>query len=311
MAKKKSAAFEENIKAYKYLSPALISIFVLALLPMIYTIFIAFTNYNLTTANTGWGMVGLQNFKDVLVGPFKDFFFPVFGWTVVFATLSTFGCFFVGLFFAMLLSNKNMKESFIYKAFLIIPWALPGAIIVIAFQGLLNSQYGAINNILMNLHIIKEPIMWLTNAGAARFALVLINVWLGFPYMMNICLGALSAIPESYYEAANIDGANGWQKFTKITLPSISKTAYPLLISSWAFNFNNFTSAYLLTGGNPMRPNSPFAGYTDILGSAAYKMSIQFGRFDLGAVLSILIFVLVGSISFIQMKSSGQFEEVN
>lgn len=308
---KKKITYKDNLRALKFMSPSLISMLILTVLPIICTIVIAFTNYNIKTLNTGWEFVGLKNFADIITGPLKEIFLPVFGWTIVSTTIITFGGFFVGLIYALILSNKNMKESAIYKAFLVIPWALPATIVIISFTGLLNSQYGAINGILMNLHIISQPIMWLTEPWAARTAIVLISIWLGFPYMMNVCIGALAAIPETYYEAANIDGATSVQKFFKITLPSLANTAFPLLIGSWSFNFGNFTAAYLLLGGGPVRPDSPFAGYTDVLGSAAYKMTIQFGRFDLGAALSIILFIIVGTIAFVQMKASGQFKEVD
>jgi arabinogalactan oligomer/maltooligosaccharide transport system permease protein len=139
----------------------------------------------------------------------------------------------------------------------------------------------------------------------------MVNIWLGFPYMMNVCLGSLSAIPEVYYEAAEVDGATKWKQFTHITLPAITKTAYPLVISSFAFNFNNFGSAFLITGGNPPRLNTQFAGYTDILASVNYKLSMQFGRFEIASALSIIIFIIIASISFVQMRASGQFEEVD
>ncbi|WP_409193774.1 carbohydrate ABC transporter permease, partial [Clostridium perfringens] len=135
-------------------------------------------NYNLKTMNGDWGFVGLKNFKDVLTGPLKEVFLPVFAWTFICATLITLGCFAVGLIFALVLSNKNMKEASLYKAFLVVPWALPGAIVIVSFSGLLNSQYGAVNQILMQLHIINEPIMWLTQVGPARLAVVLISIWL-------------------------------------------------------------------------------------------------------------------------------------
>ncbi len=312
MIKKKS-----SIESYKYLSPALVSIFILSILPILYTVFIAFTDYNLKNQNfgygteKGWHIVGLYQFKQVLTGPLKDQFFPLLSWTFIFTIISTFGAFSIGLIFAMILRDKNMKESFIYKGLLVIPWALPGAITIISFKGLFNSEYGAINTILSQLHLINEPIMWLTTPTAARIAVIIVNLWLGFPYMMNVCTGALSAIPETYYEAARLDGASKLQQFIKITLPSISRVSYPLLISNFAFNFNNFNSAYLLTEGGPSKAGSSFAGWTDIIGSAAYKMSINNGNFALGAAMSILLFIIIGSISLINMKMSGQFKEVN
>ena len=162
----------------------------------------------------------------------------------------------------------------------------------------------------MQINLIQEPIKWLTDPNLARISILMVNIWLGFPYMMNVCLGSLAAIPEVYYEAAEVDGASKWKQFMNITIPSIAKTAYPLIISSFAFNFNNFGSAYLITGGNPPRLNTQFAGYTDILASVNYKLSMQFGRFEIASALSIIIFIIIASISVIQMKASGQFEEV-
>ncbi|GAA0084272.1 hypothetical protein UT300007_07110 [Clostridium sp. CTA-7] len=297
-------------KAYYFLAPALISICIFTLLPVLSTIYYAFTDY--TQFSKGEiNFIGLANFIEVLTGPFKETFLPVFAWTMVFAILSTLGCFFLGLIIALVLNNPNIKERGFYKGILILPWALPASVAILSFQGLLNGSYGQINNLLMQLHIIQEPIKWLADPNLARMSIILVNIWLGFPYMMNVCLGSLSAIPEVYYEAAMVDGASKWKQFTSITLPALAKTAYPLVISSFAFNFNNFGQAFLITNGGPPRLTTQFAGYTDILASVNYKLSIQFGRFDIAATLSIITFIIIASISFIQMKASGQFEEVD
>nr|WP_111944849.1 ABC transporter permease subunit [Clostridium fallax] len=305
---KKSSKFSG--KPMSYLMPALISIFILLIIPIIYTIYISFTDYTMYTQDN-FKVIGLQNYKDVLAGPFKEIFLPVFIWTIVFALCITIGSFFVGLILALVLNNKNMKESSIYKGFLIIPWALPVTVAILSWQGLLNTTYGALNTVLMKFHIIGEPIPWLTDPNWARLAIIIASIWLGFPYMMNVCMGAIAAIPKTYYEAADVDGATKFQQFYKITLPSIAKTAYPLLISSFAFNFNNFGSVYLITTGGPARIGQQYAGYTDILASVNYKLSTQFGRYDIGAALSILIFILIGTISYLQMRASGQFKEVD
>lgn len=297
-------------KAYFYLAPALISILIFTVMPIAATIYYAFTDYTLYSKGN-INLVGIKNFIEVLNGPFKQTFLPVFGWTMIFAVVSTLGCFFLGLIIALVLNNKNMKERNFYKGILIIPWALPAAVAILSFQGLLNGSYGQINNFLMSINLIKEPIKWLTDPTLARISVLMVNVWLGFPYMMNVCLGSLAAIPEVYYEAAEVDGASKWKQFTSITLPSLAKTAYPLIISSFAFNFNNFGSAYLITQGNPARLDTQFAGFTDILASVNYKLSIQFGRYDIASALSIIIFLIIATISFIQMKASGQFEEVD
>lgn len=297
-----------NKKAYKYLAPALFSIIVFTIAPIIYTIYIAFTDYTMFS-NGDVNIVGFSNFIDIFTGPFKDVFIPVLLWTIFFAVISTMGCFLLGLLLAIILSNKNMKESVIYKGLLIIPWALPVTVAILSWQGLLNGSYGSINTLLMNLHIIKEPIGWLTDPNIARASLILVNIWLGFPYMMNVCMGAIASIPETYFEAAKMDGASKWKQFTKITLPSIAITAYPLIISTFAFNFNNFNTAYLITQGGPARVGTQFAGYTDILASTNYKLSTQFGRYDIASALSIIIFIIVATISYTQMKASKQFEE--
>ena len=299
----------KNRKAYYFLIPAIISIFIFTIMPIVSTVYYAFTDY--TQYSKGdINFVGLANFKEVLAGPFKETFLPVFGWTLIFALISTLGCFLLGLLLALALNNSNIRERGFYKGILILPWALPATVAILSFQGLFNGSYGQINNMLMQLNLIEEPIKWLTDPNLARASILIVNIWLGFPYMMNVCLGSLSAIPEVYYEAAMVDGASKWKQFTNITVPSIAKTAYPLLISSFAFNFNNFGSAYLITLGNPPRLTTQFAGYTDILASVNYKLSIQFGRFEIASALSIIIFIIIASISFVQMKASGQFEEV-
>lgn len=301
---------KKNFTAISYLSPALISIFILSLLPIMYTIYIAFTDYTQYSKGVVH-VIGFANFIEVFKGPFSKVFFPVFLWTIVYSTLATLGSFFVGLITAMLVNNENIKERGIYKAILIIPWALPGAVAVLSFQGLFNGTYGAINNLLMSMHLILKPIPWLSNPSLSQLVVIVVTIWLGFPYMMNVCIGALESIPKTYYEAADVDGANKFTQFAKITLPSIAQTAYPLVITTFAFNFNNFGSAYLITQGLPSRPGTQFAGYTDILASVNYRLSMTFGRYEIAATISIIIFIVLGTISFIQMKASRQFEEVN
>lgn len=307
--KKKNKGFKETIKAMPYLLPALISILIFTIFPIIYTVYIAFTDYTIFT-NGSPHFVGFKNFIEVFTGPFKEVFFPVLAWNIIFALLSTGLTFLLGLVVAMAVNNPNMKERGIYRAILIIPWALPATVAVLSWQGLLNGSYGAINNLLIHLHFISKPIEWLTDPTMARISIIMVNVWLGFPYMMNVCLGALGAIPDSYYEAADVDGASKFLQFRKITLPSLAQTAYPLLISSFAFNFNNFGSAFLITEGGPPRIATQFAGYTDILASVNYKLSTQFGRFDIASTISIILFLVLATMSYYQMKMSGQFEEV-
>lgn len=299
---------KNNIKAFPYLLPALVSIIAVTIVPIIYTIFISFTNYNMYHLDD-FSMVGLKNYLDVCSGGIKDVFLPVLGWTLVFAILSTFGSYFTGLILAIVLNNPNMKESKIYRAILIVPWALPATIAILAWQGLLNEQYGGINNVLSLLALPKVP--WLTDPTCARIGIIIVNIWLGFPYMLNVCLGGLQAISKEYYEAAAIDGASKHQSFVSITLPLVTRLSIPLIISSFAANFNNFGNIYMITQGGPARPDNQFAGYTDILASTTYKMTTMSNRYELSATFSVLCFLIVGTLTLVWMHFSGAFKEVD
>lgn len=298
-----------NLRACPYLLPALISILLVTILPILYTVFISFTNYNLFHLKK-FSMVGFANYKEVLSGSIRTVFFPVLGWTIAFATISTLGAYLMGLVLAILLNNKNMRESKIYRSILIIPWALPATIAILAWQGLLNEKYGGINNFLHLLGMSKN-IPWLTNPFWARTGIIIVNIWLGFPYMMNVCLGGLQSISQEYYEAAKIDGASRWQCVKQITMPIVTRLSVPLIISSFAANFNNFGNIYMITQGGPARVDNQFAGYTDILASTTYKMTTWSNRYDLSATFSVLVFLIVGTLTLINMKMSGSFKEVD
>jgi len=294
--------------AYAYLAPALISIAILSITPMVYTAYLAFTNFDMYHFNS-YQFVGFQNFSEIISGPFFSVFSPTLVWTFLFAFLTTAFNYFTGLFLAVLLNNKNMKESYLYRAILIIPWAIPALISQLSWQGLLNTSYGAINILLQDMGMHAIP--WLTDPFWGKVSILLVNLWLGYPYMMTICLGGLQAIPNELYEAAAIDGANWWQQFTQITTPALWKITVPLIVPTIAFNFTNFGAIYYLTQGGPARTDTPFAGYTDILVSAIYKMTLTFNKFELAAALSIIVFIIVAVISFINMKLTGAFEEVD
>ena len=300
---------KKNALGYTYLAPALISILLVTCLPIIYTVILSFTNYNMYHL-TDYTFVGLENYLTVFSGSIKNVFFPVLGWTICFALLSTAGSYAMGLILAILLNNPHMKESKIYRAVLIVPWALPSTIAILAWQGLLNEQYGGINNLLHTIGIAWN-VPWLTNPFWARVGLIIVNVWLGFPYMMNVCLGGLQAISGEYYEAAKMDGASKFQCFKSITLPMVTKLSIPLVISSFAANFNNFGNIYMITQGGPARVDNQFAGYTDILASTTYKMTTWSNRYELSATFSVLIFIIVGTFTLINMRLSGSFKEVD
>ncbi len=257
-----------------------------------------------------FSFVGFANYREVFSGSIKNVFFPVLGWTVCFALISTAGSYTMGLLLAILLNNPHMKESKIYRALLIVPWALPSTIAILAWQGLLNEQYGGINNLLHTLGI-GAGIPWLTDPFFARLGIIIVNVWLGYPYMLNVCLGGLQAISQEFYEAARIDGASKFQCFQKITLPMVTKLSIPLVISTFASNFNNFGNIFMITEGGPARVDNQFAGYTDILASTTYKMTTWSNRYELSATFSVLVFIIVGTFTLVNMHFSGAFKEVD
>ncbi|PLV56227.1 DUF4896 domain-containing protein [Thermotoga sp. SG1] len=260
--------------------------------------------------------VGWKNFLRIVKDPkVSGPFFRIFLWTFVWAVLSVVLSLAVGLPFALVLNNPRLRGRNLYRTLLIIPWAIPVFISALVWRnGLLNETYGVINKFLLPL-LGLDPIKWFNDPFWARVGVLLVNVWLTFPYMMTISLGALQSIPPELYEVAAIDGAGRFRRFVHITFPLLMTIIAPLLVSSFAFSFNNFTIIYLITGGGPPIPNSTTpTGYTDILISYVYKLAFEGGQgqdFGFASAISILIFFLVGGISFVNFKLSGAFEEVS
>jgi ABC-type sugar transport system permease subunit len=240
-------------------------------------------------------------------------FVRVFLWTFAFAVLSVVSSFVMGLGLALALNDPRMRYRRITRSLLILPYALPSFMTALIWQGLLNTSFGPINR-MFNLSV-----PWLTSqayAGALpKFSVLLVNLWLGFGYMFLITTGALQAMPEDVKEAAYVDGASAWQAFRRITLPLLLVAVGPLLIASFAFNFNNFNVVFLLTGGGPpIQGTLTPAGHTDILISYSYRLAFQGGRgqdFGLAAAVSSIIFVLVAIFSWIGFKRTAVLEEIN
>lgn len=276
--------------------------------PIAYTVYIAFTNMSLYHFKE-YQFVGLSNLLELIRGPFAKVFLPVFGWSVLFAALTTLLNYGLGLFLAVLLNNSHLKETNIYRALLIIPWALPGTIAILSWTGVLNASFGPINALFKLVGLPAVP--WLTHPVWSKISILIVNLWLGYPFMMSACLGGLQSINDELYEAADIDGASSWQKFRYVTLPNLLSFSIPLIISTFAYNFNNFGIVFLLTGGGPPRLNTSFAGYTDIVATFGYKLVLTFYRYGLAGMMSIVMFLIVGSLTLIQMRMTRAFSEVD
>lgn len=260
-----------------------------------------------------FGWVGLRNFRTILATASRSLL-PVFTWNVLFAVLTVLINLAAGVFLAVLLSNPALRFRALYRTLLIVPWALPNIITIQVWKGFLNQNFGAINRLLMLLDITPEPINWLLgNEWSARAALLLVNLWLGYPFMMIATLGALTAIPPEVYEAARIDGASAWQSFRRITAPLLRSALVPVMLTSFAFNFNNFNIIFLLTdGGPPVDWGTATARGTDILISWAYNTAFrnQGGyAYGLGSAISLLIFVVTLAVSLINFRVTGALKE--
>lgn len=305
--------FLRRLEPYGYLAPAMLTITLLTLVPMVYTIWVGFTNYSLTHLKPGTvQFIGLANFQEMLTGDLGMVMRLVIVWNVIYAASATLTQYVLGLFLALLLNNPNLKETALYRALLILPWALPGTIAILAWQGLLQESFGLINHVLRDLHL--PPVHWLSDPTAARSAIIGVNLWFGFPYFMSLCLGALTAVPHDLYEAADIDGANWWAKFRNVTFPSLARITFPLLVTSFSFNFTNFGLAFLIThGGPPMFDVTSAAnpGWTDILISVIYKLTHDKYRYGLAGAMVLALWLIVGVMTVINMKLTGQFEEVD
>ncbi len=230
----------------------------------------------------------------------RDPLISVFIWNVTFATLTVLTQFAFGLLLALAL-NKAIRGRRIYRSILVLPYAMPSIMSILIWGGMFNTEFGAINEIL------GSQVAWFQDPTFARIAVIVVNLWLGFPYFYLVSSGSLQAIPGELLEAAAIDGANPRQIFRKVTLPLLLQILTPLLIASFAFNFNNFNLIYLLTGGGPRNElDGELAGATDILISYTYQIAFGSSIQDLGlaSAISVIIFFIVASISIYGVRRS-------
>lgn len=304
--------FLDGLYPYGYIAPSLAFMVVASFFPIVFTVYIAFTNYGYRPGSVvghfvNFSVIGWSNFQDIFTTFDPGGFLEVFAWTIIFATLVTLFSFAGGLALASLLNNENMPERNFYRTILIIPWALPGTIALLAWSGILNVDGGMLNTFLVDIHI--QPIAFLLDDNWARFWVVAVAFWLGYPFMMTACLAALQSISPEVLQAAEIDGASGIQKFFRVTFPLLRSATLPLVISTFAYNMNNFGAVYLLTGGGPIVNLNH--GATDILPTFVYNLALTDHFYGLACAYGVFIFLIIGGLSAFNMKMSGAFEAVN
>ena len=257
----------------------------------------------------GWKVnVGLRNFADVVTDPLiAKYFFRTLVWNLAFAALTVAGIFSLGLLVAIVLNHERLKGQRIYRSLLILPYAMPAFAMLLLWRDMFNTDFGLINR------MFGTEINWFGKPVTAMIAVLLVQLWMGYPYMFLVATGALQSIPGDLKEAASVDGAKPVYAFRTIVFPLLLVALAPLMIASFAFNFNNFNAIYMVSEGGPFPPDNPQLGATDLLITYTYRLAFgaQGAQYGFAAAVSIFIFLIVAVVSIIGFRRSRALEEVN
>ncbi|MBP1948054.1 carbohydrate ABC transporter permease [Virgibacillus litoralis] len=301
----------DNTFPYLMTFPGLLLMVFVVIFPLIFSVLLAFTNYNLFNSPprnlVDW--VGFDNFVELVTVPiWQDTFISVFAWTIVWTVVATTLQIALGLFLAVLVNDPRVKFKRIIRTILILPWAVPAFVTILIFAAMFNDEFGAINRDIIIPLIGGDGLPWLSDPLYSRVAIIMIQTWLGFPFVFALFTGVLQSISKDWYEAADVDGGSRWQKFREITFPHVMFATAPLLIMQYAQNFNNFNIIYLFNeGGPPVRGQN--AGGTDILISWVYKLTFDTNNYAMAAVISIIMGLLVSGFAFYQFRKTRSFKE--
>ena len=298
------------------LAPSFIMILVFVVVPLIFSVCVAFTNYSAPghiPPNNTVDWVGFDTFKDLLGGHnnWSVGFGRVALWTLIWAVLATVTCYFGGLLVAVQLQEINMKIAPVFRFIFILPYAVPSVVTMITWKNLLNGTFGTVNRTLLELGFIDEVIPWIGTHHMAQFTCVLINLWAGFGYFMLLSMGTMTAISKDLFEAARIDGASKFQILSKITMPLVLYQTMPLIIMSFAHNINNFGAIFFLTGGSPTVSDSTttLAGGTDLLVTWIYKLTITLQKYNYASVIAVIIFIVLAPFAIFQFRQTKAYKE--
>ena len=304
---------EENLHNV-FLAIPIIGILIFTIAPLVFTILIAFTNYDRNHQPPGnlFTWVGFENFTSFLStnGRFGATFWPVLGWTLIWAILATVTCYVGGLILALLINRKGTKAKGFWRFMFVVSIAVPQFVTLLSMKTIFNEN-GPINVLLRDFGIIgaNDTIFWFSDPTLAKIVIIAINFWIGVPFTMLSTTGILQNIPGELYEAAKIDGANAITIFFKITLPYMIFVMTPNLITSFTGNINNFNVIYLLTGGGPENINYYYAGDTDLLVTWLYKLTINQKDYNLGAVIGILTFIVLATVSLATYRNTASYKD--
>lgn len=279
--------------------PSFVLLAAVVFYPFFYNLVLAFGNMNLTKIRD-WQFIGLRQFVKIFTEPSQPDFYAVFGKTIIWTVVNVTFHVALGVFLALLL-NQKIRGKAIYRTLLILPWAIPQYIVALTWRGMFNYEYGSINAILTR-YLSLPAVEWLRSPTEAFLACIITNVWLGFPFMMVVALGALQSIPHELYEAAEIDGASSWHKLKTITLPLIKPVMIPAITLGIVWTFNNLNIVWLVSNGGEPSDN------THILVSFVYKAAFNYYSFSYAAALSLVIFLLLFVFSTVFMRQSKATE---
>ena len=298
------------------LTPSLLGILVFTVLPTIYMVLIAFTSYD--AAHDGYSnlfsWVGLEHFNELTnfgTGGLGLAFGEILGWTLMWSFFATFSNYFLGMMVAIMINKKGIKLKKFWRTILVMTIAIPQFVSLLYVSRLFDPS-GIVGSLLLKWDLIPDKMIALNQYGfwqnptSARILLIIINIWIGIPYIMLMATGILMNIPADLYESARIDGASSAQQFTKITLPYMLFVTGPYLLTSFVGNLNNFNVIYLLTGGGPTNTEIKYAGgvsvgHTDLLITWLYRMTLESpdSKYYMASVIGILMFVVVAILSLI------------
>lgn len=304
-----NSLFNQNLHKF-LLSLPLMGILIFTILPLIFMITMAFTNYSKQNDHTVlFDWVGLANFRKVLSmnDSIGQTFWAVLGWTIIWAFFATFLNYIFGMILAIVINRKETHAKSFWRFCFVLSIAVPQFVSLLIMRTMLNEN-GPVNVILKNLGIIDKSLPFWTNATWARVTVIIINLWVGIPYTMMQVTGILKNIPGELYESAKIDGATAIQTFFKITLPYMLFVTAPYLITSFTGNVNNFNVIFLLSGGSPT-PVGRTAGKTDLLVTWLYKLTIDKQFYNLGAVIGIMTFVVLAIVALITYRNTGSYKD--
>lgn len=296
---------------YLLLTIPTVGVLFLTVLPIVFMILIAFTNFSspqhIPPAKlVNW--VGFQTFLDLVqLKTWKNTFIGVFQWTIIWAVIATVTTYFGGLLVALLIQQSGIRFKGFWRTVFILPYAIPQIISLLVMRNLFNGQFGPINQYLAYFGLGKLP--WLTDPLWAKVTVIVVNMWVGIPVSMVLIMGVLTTIPRDYYEAAEVDGASGFQKFRIITLPMVLFSTAPILIMQFAGNINNFNVIFLLTNGDPVNGGYQFAGSTDLLVTWLFKLTQNQNKYNMASAVGIIIFLIVASFSIWSYRQSKSYKE--